>query len=189
MAGKLLHAKKAYFVLIPKTAGAPAALLLTQEAVVERVPLATARAGVIGTDAVAGVDTQGFTARARVTLYSSTTAKVWEEMFGTAEVLTAGEVSNYDDGVTNLFTDNNADSWLVNNKIDCIIMQLEQRIDRTKMGSIADITSQPGNHIIMIDAIIGGNVENIRFGQFNTSRLDLESNRWRRIVTPVSAPS
>lgn len=183
--GSPLHGKRVY-AYVGQTAGTSGLEFVSfaTEFGVNLTPQNTARAVVMGSDAVPDVETHGLVARARINLLlTSTESDMLLAISGTATDQSVGtQEVDYDKAVRDLLSR----SKFVNSaRLDVVIAPLENApsVDTisptTPVTDLTDLRSSPGYIIELNSAAIVGLEITGRVGEYTTARLEVESGRFR----------
>jgi hypothetical protein len=174
-----IHGKNA-FVFI-SNGGSTNIVSFATEYNISFAPQAVARAPVLGTDAVQGVDGHGYTARARINLYLSEDSPEWDQIFGDFnESPIAGQTNvDFKKAVEDVQAE---EAWHTVGKLTVIIAALRNPLTKAVATNFAELLKQQGKIYALYEAAIIGDDEAGRVGDYSTVRLEVETGKYRKVT-------
>lgn len=179
--GSPLHGKRVY-AYVGQTAGSRLEFVsFATEFGVNLTPQNTARAVVMGSDAVPDVEIHGLVARARINLLlTSTESDMLLAISGTATDQSVGtQEVDYDKAVRDLLVRSN---FVNAARLDVVLAPLENApatVDASIPSGFTSLRQSPGYVIELNSAAIVGLEITGRVGEYTTARLEVESGRFR----------
>lgn len=174
-----IHGKNA-FVLI-SNGGSTNIVSFATEYNITFAPQAVARAPVLGTDAVQGVDGHGYTARGRMNFYLSEDVPEWEQIFGDFNAIPIAGQTNVDfkQAVEDVQKE---EAWHTVGKLTVVIAALRNPLTKAVATNFAELLKQQGKIYILYDSAILDDSEAARVGDYNTIRLEVETGKFRKVT-------
>jgi len=181
--GSPLHGKRVYAYIGQTGGGGLKYVSFATEFSLNLTAQNTARAVVMGSDAVPDVEVHGLIARVRLNLLLTSTEADFllaiggvtsDESVGTQEV-------DYDQAVRNLINPNNQIGYTNASRLDILIAPLENSptIDPDVITELDELRAQQGYIIELNSAAITSLEISGRSGEYTEARLEVESGRFK----------
>lgn len=176
-----LHGKKAYVFIQSALTETMNVVSFATEFAINYTPQAIARALVLGTDAVPGVDAQGYTARARINLLLSPDEPEWLSVMGNTSESDSQILVDYIKGVVDVQAEK---AWPVTEKLNVIIAALKDNLTLAQVESTpAELESAIGYYFHLDDAPLVALEPVGRVGEYINVRFEVETGAWKQVAT------
>jgi hypothetical protein len=143
--------------------------------------LSVARAPVIGSDAIAGVEAQSYSMSADISMFLSRQEyEIFQTLGDFNNPPITGQVNtDFRKAVEDMQAE---EAWHITGRITLVVANLETRITKEQAADLNTLISQPGIIAVMYDAVVKSIRYRMQAGEYTSMAIALETHKFHNMV-------